>query len=700
MSGDEVDAVFVSWEEQVICQERGNRVIHFYLRHMLGDSVLAVVGTERSVRHMMYVVPQQFLMDYGSTNVVYKWRARREVVDWLNHLVSRNRSHRNGTLLDDSAIAAGLGSLDTFADGINANNRKIPDKLISKKLNIQSSDIVWSGASSFCAKQLKHYSGFDRKGTTIYVHSFVYIMAEEENHYLGYLEDMYEDKKRQKRVKVRWFHRGQEVKHVIPELDLHEGEVFITPNVQVISAECINGPATVLTPKHYEKYKAELLRTSSSEIHVCSRQLKNNKLKPFALTKLSGYSNQPILSGLNCPSLPKRKADCPKFEDGGNFTQDDSLRSSNKRNRSSVEYSVAEKGSSGLQNSSLMNEMPNGVPKYPSLKLKLSRNTMGKGIEPKPELPFKVNDKVEFLSQDSGIRGCWFRCTILYASHKKLKVLYDDIMDAVDEEEHLEEWIPAQRVAKPDKLGMRCDGRFLVRPRPPESVKGCTFEIGAAVDAWCGDGWWESIITAVDASENGTCQVYSPGEEKFLLVEKRDLRISQDWIDNVWVNILGKPDICSFLSSNPPRPKFQANSAVVNGSITGSSATFESKSPPTAKVEVAPKVEQKSSGLEELNGGMKRMTLWKPPLHAIHEDEDIDSGGFDGDTETDNVVDAFDKEKDCNSGNSSDDDGSDNDGDDADADNTGEDSEENLVMEEKVGRSEPKLDAAGAIQVT
>jgi hypothetical protein len=35
-----------------------------------------------------------------------------------------------GTLLDDSANAAGLGSLDTFADGINANNRKIPDKLV------------------------------------------------------------------------------------------------------------------------------------------------------------------------------------------------------------------------------------------------------------------------------------------------------------------------------------------------------------------------------------------------------------------------------------------------------------------------------------------------------------------------------------------------------------------------------------------
>ncbi|MCI30882.1 hypothetical protein A2U01_0052093, partial [Trifolium medium] len=46
-----------------------------------------------------------------------------------------------------------------------------------------------------------------------------------------------------------------------------------------------------------------------------------------------------------------------------------------------------------------------------------------------------------------------------------------------------------------------------------------------------------------------------------------------------------------------------------------------------------------------------------------------------------------------------DDDGTDNDGD--DADNTGEeDSEENLVMEERFGCSEPKLDTAEAIQVT
>jgi len=102
MSGGEVGGggVFVAWEEQVICQERGNRVIHFYLKDALGNSVLAVVGTERSVRHMMYVVPDHFLQAYGSTQPINacKWRARREVVDWLTCLVSRNRSHHAGSL--------------------------------------------------------------------------------------------------------------------------------------------------------------------------------------------------------------------------------------------------------------------------------------------------------------------------------------------------------------------------------------------------------------------------------------------------------------------------------------------------------------------------------------------------------------------------------------------------------------------------
>lgn len=84
---------FVAWEEHIVCHERGHRVVHFYLKDVSGDKVLAVIGTERSIRHMMYVVSDDFLCAYGSErsiNACTKWRARREVVDWLTLLVSKH----------------------------------------------------------------------------------------------------------------------------------------------------------------------------------------------------------------------------------------------------------------------------------------------------------------------------------------------------------------------------------------------------------------------------------------------------------------------------------------------------------------------------------------------------------------------------------------------------------------------------------
>lgn len=84
---------FKSWEERVISLEKGNRVVHYYLKDSAGNSVLAVVGTERSIRHMIYVVLEEFLYIYGFTTRVHaetKWRARQEVVEWLTSVVSRS----------------------------------------------------------------------------------------------------------------------------------------------------------------------------------------------------------------------------------------------------------------------------------------------------------------------------------------------------------------------------------------------------------------------------------------------------------------------------------------------------------------------------------------------------------------------------------------------------------------------------------
>lgn len=85
---------FVEWKEEFISQERGNRVVHYFLKDSAGESVLAVVGTERSVRHMFYVVAEEFVRVYGAENSMhagYKWRSRREVVDWLTSMLSKQQ---------------------------------------------------------------------------------------------------------------------------------------------------------------------------------------------------------------------------------------------------------------------------------------------------------------------------------------------------------------------------------------------------------------------------------------------------------------------------------------------------------------------------------------------------------------------------------------------------------------------------------
>lgn len=89
---------FVEWKEEFISQERGSRVVHYFLKNSDGDSVLAVVGTERSLRHMVYVVSDEFLHFCGSeksNQACFKWRSRREVVDWLTSLLSKQQSSQD-----------------------------------------------------------------------------------------------------------------------------------------------------------------------------------------------------------------------------------------------------------------------------------------------------------------------------------------------------------------------------------------------------------------------------------------------------------------------------------------------------------------------------------------------------------------------------------------------------------------------------
>ncbi|MFQ6641983.1 hypothetical protein Gotur_017054 [Gossypium turneri] len=59
------------WQEEFISQE-------------------CVIGSQRSVRHMFYVVAEEFVRVYvaeNSNHAGFKWRSRREVVDWLTSMI-------------------------------------------------------------------------------------------------------------------------------------------------------------------------------------------------------------------------------------------------------------------------------------------------------------------------------------------------------------------------------------------------------------------------------------------------------------------------------------------------------------------------------------------------------------------------------------------------------------------------------------
>lgn len=136
-----------------------------------------------------------------------------------------------------------------------------------------------------------------------------------------------------------------------------------------------------------------------------------------------------------------------------------------------------------------------------------------------------------------------------------MKVQYCDIEDQ-DGCGKLEEWVLAFRLAAADKLGMRCLRRPTIRPCPLTSDSVDTeFIVGVAVDAWWSDGWWEGVLTATKGDGVDNLQVYVPGENLFLNVPKKDVRVSRDWVGGKWVDVEPKLDILSVIGRETKEPE-------------------------------------------------------------------------------------------------------------------------------------------------
>ncbi|KAM3201723.1 hypothetical protein P3L10_034086 [Capsicum annuum] len=522
--------VFFSWEERRVSKEKGRRVVHYYLKDSLGE-LLAVVGTEKSAKHMIYVVTKDYLDAFGHTSTINsetKCCAKRDAVGWRTSLISE--PHRSSPI---SNTPASERKRSASTAGHISDEGQLPSKSKPK-----ISNILWSSTAWTCAKRLKHYPSFSTKGITITVNSFAIIKAEEGGHYLAYLDDFYENKKGEKSVKVRWFQHLQEVQCVIPQLEGHPGEIFITPHTQVIYAECIDAPATVLTPEDYERYISLAPENLFSGVYVCCWEFKNSKVMPFSVGELDGYYDQTIFTMLSSHQT-QLKSKSPMLHEIKDITREDPIKQGPRGSRS-----VDGSRSSGIRKSIPGNQLATAKPPtFPKLKTKIPSGGQAgiQFVEPQFKLSFEVGDNLEVLRRDSGLTGCWFRCKVLKVSEKYLKVQYDDIQDC-DGPDKLKEWVSSYRVADSDKLGMRCIGRLTIRPRPPEDFSDCSFEVGAAVDAWWSDRWSEGVVVDFD--------VYGSGKNRLLEIPRKNVRISRDWIDDKWVEVKGKKDIKSFISSS------------------------------------------------------------------------------------------------------------------------------------------------------
>ncbi|KAG0600939.1 hypothetical protein M758_11G072200 [Ceratodon purpureus] len=552
---------FVDWEEHYVSHDRGSRIVHYYLRDRHGQSSLAVVGTERSLRHMVYVVCDDFLplagLDKSATSSI-KWRARREVVEWLQTLLTKSRATSSeqylssGSPSTDPAASSDVDTLmeetdEALESGQEERSRGYLERNVRRQTNAGKGDFVWGPSTS--RKRLRHFQSFTRNGITIAVHSFVYVLTEEERH-AAYVEDMYEDSKMEKKLRVRWFHKTNELACKIPPPAPHAREMFYTSFSQVVSVDCVDGSATVLSPEHFELCTNMLDMEAAAHVQVCSRQFDSNEgIKSFSIQEIKGYWQQQVLSqiGVKAPirlmcSLLHTEPGSEDYEmdeeevELGNVIRRGPRTARSTRRRVGFGTQMRE-GDSGMSPTWVSSPVDKGC----------STNDGAVGAVGADEgvylvehrLDFKPGDEIEVLSQDSGLRGCWFKATITRRVSKRLKVRYDKLQNE-DGEGNLEEWVSAWRLAGPDKSGMRVAGRTTVRPFASFNVSPGDCYIGQAVDAWWNDGWWEGIIINKDPS--GDIHVYFPGEGDTSSFKIEDLRTSRDWVNDAWIDVLSTPD--------------------------------------------------------------------------------------------------------------------------------------------------------------
>ena len=121
------------------------------------------------------------------------------------------------------------------------------------------------------------------------------------------------------------------------------------------------------------------------------------------------------------------------------------------------------------------------------------------------------------------------------------------------------------------------------------------------------------------------------GEDKFLKLERTNLRTSKDWVGNRWVDIKPKSDILSYLSENvSPSLKLSMCSTLAEASECGGSALLEPKVFTTPKLEAVEEDKLASPNLAIPNDLLEKMkgVNFSKQSCSVDEDEHGDNNNI------------------------------------------------------------------------
>lgn len=240
-------------------------------------------------------------------------------------------------------------------------------------------------------------------------------------------------------VVVRWFHKIDEVGLVLPH-NYNCREIFFSLCFQDLSIECIDGLATVLSLLHFKKFLNEATNTRL-EPFVCCNLFENDDVKPFDMTQVKGYWKQDILRYMYSFS-PSNDCQQRANDHKTDWNVDVGIRP-RKKHCQSKDDDVC------MQYSSSREPMDADVQDFRNRKSGTSCRFSGGSsaflstdeVKQYSSQHLKVGSQVEVLTQDSGMRGCWFRAQIIKKHKDRVKVQYHDIQDAADEHNKLEVYV-------------------------------------------------------------------------------------------------------------------------------------------------------------------------------------------------------------------------------------------------------------------